>query len=35
MRQVADRALKRYPQPAGIGPDSAIETKFDFGFDFQ
>jgi hypothetical protein len=35
MRQVADRALKRYPQPAGIAPDSAIETKFDFGFDFQ
>lgn len=35
MRQVAERALKRYPQPAGIAPDLAIETKFDFSFDSQ
>jgi hypothetical protein len=35
LRQVTDRALKRYPQPADIAPGSAIETKFDFGFEFQ
>lgn len=35
MRQAADRALKRYPQPAGISPGSAIETTFDFGFDYK
>lgn len=35
LRHVTDRALKRYPQPAGIAPEVAIETKFDFGFEFQ
>lgn len=35
MRPIADRALKRYPQPEGIAPDTVIETKFKFGFEYQ
>lgn len=30
MRQVADRALERYPQPAGIPPGSGVEIGFEF-----
>lgn len=35
MRPIADRALKRYPQPAGVAPVTVIETKFEFGFEYQ
>ncbi len=31
--QVAARALKRYPQPAGIGPDTVQEIVFHFSMD--
>ena len=34
LRPIADRALKRYPQPAGVSPDMAIETKFVFLYEF-
>ncbi len=30
MRQVADRALKRYPQPAGIPPETMSGLEFVF-----
>lgn len=30
LRQVAQRALKRYPQPAGIAPDSVAQMHFTF-----
>ena len=35
MRQIADRALKRYPQPAGIAPDMVIEMPLRFGVTYK
>jgi hypothetical protein len=33
MREAADRALKRYPQPAGFAPDFVAEIEFIFQFE--
>lgn len=33
LREVAQRALRRYPQPPGISPDLSISTKFIFSLD--
>jgi hypothetical protein len=33
LRQVAERALKRYPQPAGIAPESSADMHFSFTFE--
>ena len=35
LSRVANRALQRYPQPAGIPADTLIETTFTFGIEYQ
>jgi hypothetical protein len=32
-REITQRALKRYPQPAGIDPKSELQVRFDFGIE--
>jgi hypothetical protein len=34
-RGVADRALRRYPQPGGIPPDTLVTTDWHFGIEFE
>jgi hypothetical protein len=35
LRKVADRALRRYPQPAGIAADTVVNTSFHFTFGYE
>ena len=35
VRALADRALRRYPQPAGIAADTLVQTEYHFGIQYE